>query len=171
MVKNDDDDCKATNSIELGPVGNTRTSNRCWSVLCREKTHHWAIEASPMFWDFVPNPRPINWLPVVRLWLNRCNIRAGHRVKTYDLHGFTLIESCYSICGCSSMVEPQPSKRLRIHLSEKISAQVSPVFFAVKRSQHRRKPLSCQIRAKECASPASLTAQRSQELAPVISCT
>ena len=110
MVKNDDDDCKATNSIELGPVGNTRTSNRSWSVLCREKTHHWAIEASRIFWGFLPRPRRINWISVVRHGLNRCNIRAGHRDKTYDQHGFTLIESCYSICGCSSMVEPQPSK-------------------------------------------------------------
>ena len=110
MVKNDDDDCKATNSIELGPVGNARTSNRCWSVLRREKTLHWAVQASPLFSDFAPNPCPSNWLSVVRRGLNRCNIRAGHREKTYDLHGFTLIESCYSICGCSSMVEPQPSK-------------------------------------------------------------
>jgi hypothetical protein len=51
------------------------------------------------------------------------------------------------------MVEPQPSKRLRIHFIEKISAQVSPVFFAVKRSQHRKKTLSCQIRAKRVCIP------------------
>ena len=46
----------------------------------------------PLISDFVPNPCPIKWQSVDSNGSNRCNIRAGHREKTYDLHGFTLIE-------------------------------------------------------------------------------
>ena len=78
----------------------------------------------------------------------------------------------FSIRGCSSMVEFQPSKRRCIHKSKRIFTQVSPLFLADHRGKSHKNLTSCPIRAQYLhASRPSLKRLRLQRISLLLCCT